>query len=67
MNQKHNINNNLNELIYFTKILNNDYKNENEYILWTPKIRICLPNDELIEKIIEKTDYYFHNFVKRYV
>ena len=47
--KKHNINNNLNELIYFTKILNNDYKNENEYILWTPKIRICLPNDELIE------------------
>ncbi len=46
---KNNINNNLDDIIQFTTVLHQDYKCENEYILWTPKIRICLPNDELIE------------------
>lgn len=46
---KNNINYNMDDIICFTTLLHKDYKCENEYILWTPKIRICLPNDQIIE------------------
>ena len=46
---KENIDYNLDNTIEFTTFLHEDYKNENEYLLWMPKIDICLPTYNVIK------------------